>query len=219
MSPADRSYLDEDASPAGESRRGSRLVAVLLTLVIGGVLASCCACGGFLYLYGPEFQEDPDAAQALAGQLLPMDVPAVFEPRGTIVWTIWPLMTMKGVYYEHTFGEGELTLLQIDSAYMSQQGFREHVTRSLQEQGAGSGFELAVQETVDRSIDVYGRPVTFRFTKAEDRTSGDGRRLVEGVVEGPDGPVLLNLWVDEENWSEEQTVEMIESIGRRPDEE
>ncbi len=126
-------------------------------------------------------------------------------------------MTMRGAYFVHSLGDGEISLLQVNSAYLSQPGFREHIIRSLQEQGAGGGFELNIRESNVRTIDVFARPVEFRFTSGEDRTTGAERRLVDGVVDGIEGPVLIVLWVDEDNWSEEQVLGMLESIGQRAD--
>ncbi len=215
MPPVDRSFLDDEDVAAESNRPGSRIAAFVLGLALIAMLAFLCLAGIYFYSQWPDFVEDPAAASELAQQLLPMEIPGVFEPRGTITWRIWPLMTMRGAYFEHSLGDGELTLLQVNSAYMSQQGFREHIIKSLQEQGAGSGFDLAVSESSSRTIDVYGRPVTFHFTAGEDRTTGAQRRLLDGIVEGPDGPVLLSLWVGEADWSEEQVLGMLESIGHR----
>lgn len=201
----------------GPSRWKGSLWSVLAVLAFAAVVGLCCLCGGVFYQQWPTFHDDPATAEELAQQMVAIDVPETFQPKGTVEWHIWWFLTMRGVYYAHTVDDGELTLLEVDSQFLSQPEFRQHIVNSLHEQRAGSGFDLNVLQSETRSLTVQGEEVEFEFMEAEDRSTGEGRRLVDGVVSGREGrPVLVSLWLDEDIWDEEAVVRMIESIGGAP---
>jgi hypothetical protein len=188
-------------------------LSILASIGIVAAIATCCICGGAVYQMRPRFEVDREAAVRVTREILPLNVPAVFTPEGVIHWETWMFLTMRGAYYSLNTGEGELSLLEVDSRFMDNPEFREHVVRSLREHGAGGGFNLAVRSVETREFDVSGETVTFTFIEAEDRTSGSSRRLVDGIVPGNNGPVMLSLWVDEELWDPQMVDDMIGSIG------
>ena len=148
--------------------------------------------------------------------MLSIEIPETFAPRGTIEWHVSFLLTMRGAYFSQTVDDGELTLLEVGSRFIEQPEFRRHIIDSLHQHGSGSGVELKVLHTETKVFDIDGEPVPFDFLTAEDRSTGEGRRLVDGVVTGSRGtPVLVSLWVDEDIWDEELVTKLIESIDRK----
>lgn len=183
-------------------------------IALAGLIGSCCLCGVLVYQQRPHFQDDPQAAEELTEQMLAIEIPPTFAPKGTIEWDVWWFLTMRGAYYTHTVDDGELTLLEVDSRFLSQPDFRQHIIDSLHQQGAGSGFDLKVLSTETKVLTIGGAEVSFEFLRAEDRSTGESRRLVDGVVSGRGNtPVLISLWVDEDVWDEESVVRMLESVG------
>jgi hypothetical protein len=214
----DRASDSQSPSPGDQPRPGSapaktRVWTYLLAITLAAIVGSCCLCGVLLMQQWPSFQQDPAAAEALTHQMLALEIPEVFEPQGTIEWNVLFVLTMRGAYYTHQVGDGELTLLKLDSPLISQPDFRQHVIDALRQNGAGSGFDLNVLQSETRTFGIAGEQVPFQFLRAEDRTTGEERRLIDGVVTGKQGPVLVALWFDEDIWDEELVTRLIQSIG------
>lgn len=210
---ADRDDNRTDTGEAPTAPQASRVWTFLLAATLSLSVGSCCLCGVFLSRQWPTFEQDPVAAEALAGELLAIEIPPNFEPQGTIDWSVWLLLHMRGAYYVNTVDEGELSFLEVDSRFISQPDFRQHIIDSLHQHGAGSGFDLNVRKNETKSFLVNGESVTFTFLTAEDRSTGTGRRLVDGVVTLDGHPVLVSMWVTEDLWDEDMVTRMIESIG------
>lgn len=200
--------------PQRSAPQKTRVWTSLLAVAFAAMVVSCCLCGILLMRQWPSFHQDPAAAEALTRQMLAIDIPEVFEPQGTIEWNVLLVLTMRGAYYTHQVDDGELTLLKLDSPLISQPDFREHVIHALRQNGAGSGFDLNVLHSETKRFDIAGETqVPFQFLRAEDRTTGTERRLVDGVVTGKRGPVLVALWLDEDVWDEDMVTQLIQSIG------
>jgi len=212
----DRTDQRDDTRDSDSSRRASRAWTFVLAVTLSLLVGSCGLCGVFLSRQWPTFEHDPIAAEALTTEMLSIEIPANFEPQGTIEWNVWLLLDMRGAYFAHTVEDGELSLLEVDSRFIEQPDFRQHIIHSLHQHGAGSGFDLNVKQTETKTFDVNGEQVPFEFLTAEDRSTGEGRRLVDGVVTLNGRPVLVSLWVDEEIWDEAMVERLIESIGPAP---
>lgn len=198
---------------AAHSSRKARLMSVIATVGFVAVIASCCLCSGTVYYKRPRFISDPDTAVALTREILPVQVPETLSPQGVIRWDLWMMLKMQGAYYTLDTGEGELSFLEVDSRFIDNAQFRNHILTSLREHGAGGGFNLAVRSAETREFEIGGQNVPFQFLAADDRTTGSKRRLVDGIVDGVSGPVLISLWVDEEYWDPQMVEQMIDSIG------
>jgi hypothetical protein len=188
-------------------------MSLIATIGFVAVIASCCLCSGTVYYKRPRFISDPDTAVALTQDILPVTVPETYSPQGVIRWDLWMMLKMQGAYYTLDIGEGELSFLEVDSRYLDNAQFRDHILASLREHGAGGGFNLAVRNAETREFEIGGQTVPFQFLAADDRTTGSKRRLVDGIVDGTSGPVLISLWVDEEYWDPQLVEQMIASIG------
>lgn len=205
---------DKSASGGSPSSGGnSRLLSIVASAALVAGTIACCVCGGAVYQQWPTFRTDREEAVSVTRDIVPLTVPAVFTPEGTIEWDIWMFVRMRGAYYSLSTGDGELSLLEVDSRFIDNGEFRAHIIRSMREHGAGGGFDLAVRNAETKEYEIAGRTVEFQFLEAEDRTTGSDRRLVDGIVEGHHGPVMISLWVDEESWDPQMVDAMISSIG------
>jgi hypothetical protein len=207
-----------DAASTGDAARAerkARLMSVIATVGFVAIIGSCCVCGGMVFYKRPHFVSDRETAVAVTSEILPVRVPEGYSPQGAIRWDLWMLLKMQGAYYTLDNGEGELSFLEVDSRFIDNAQFRAHILKSLREHGAGGGFDLAVHSAETRTFEIDGRSVPFSFLEAEDRTSGSKRRLVDGIVDGMNGPVMISLWVDEEHWNPQQIEQLLASIGGR----
>ncbi|MCA9053542.1 MAG: hypothetical protein KDA75_06880 [Planctomycetaceae bacterium] len=181
----------------------SRLATVLSTLLTLLLLALCGLCGIGLYYFRPQVDDDLVRVNVVKAEMLSLNVPDEFEPRGTIEWDFFWLVLMRGVYYELPAGDGMLMLLQVDSRLMDETDVREHVERTLQEKGGG-GLPLTIISSQDRTEMINGQPVVFRERVGESPSDKSRYRLIEGVVDGNAGKVLIAFRIAEDVWEERQ---------------
>ena len=191
----------------------SRLRTILGTLLAVLMLTMVGLCGFGFYYFRPVLTENPAAVEPLTAQMLRIDIPPEFEPRGTIEWNfLWGVL-MRGVYYELASDEGFLMLLQVDSRLMSQPDIQEHVDRTLRDKGGG-GPPLEITESIERPFMVRGVNRMFRFRVGESPADHSRYHLVEGTVDGFSGTVLVAFRIEDAVWEElaphvEQTIQSI----------
>lgn len=201
---------DDRAGNAALSPPRSRLRTILGTLLAVLLLAIVGLCGFGFYYFRPVLTESPSAVEPLTAQMLRIDVPPEFEPRGTIEWNFLGAVLMRGVYYELASDEGFLMLLQVDSRLMSQPDIQEHVDRTLRDKGGG-GPPLEITESIERPFLVRGANRMFRFRVGESPADHSRYHLVEGTVDGFSGTVLVAFRIEDAVWEDlaprvEQTI-------------
>ena len=199
--------------PSQPARPRSRLAVAVGTLLMLFVFGVCVVCGGGVYLFQPEVSEDPDRVAPLTAEMLRVEVPAAFDPRGTIEWDFFWLVLMRGVYYELTADDGTLMFLQVDSRLMAEQDVRDHVERTLREKGGG-GPPLAITEAEERIYVIRGSNVPFSYRVGVSPADQSKHHLVEGIVDGDSGKVLVAFRITDESWAENEPLvtQVIESI-------
>lgn len=202
------------AADAEESRRSAALARLAATMFAGGLIIVCVLCAGSLYWFRPDVVDDPDAAAAVTEQMLEIDIPEGFQPRGVIDWNVAFLVSLRGAYYERAApqSEGTLTFVEVQSLSMDKPEVREHLRSALLEPGE-EAVELPVEESETRELTVRGEPVPFTFETRRDPAGDAAYRVIEGVVEGRRGPVLIIVRVAvDDGWDDAAVVNMIESI-------
>ncbi len=174
---------------------GSLLVLLLILL--------CTGIGAGLYFFRPVVSDDPNNVPTVTAEILNVTVPEEFVPRGTLQWEFFYLAVMRGAYYELTGEEGVLLFLQVDSQLMSEEDLREHVEQVLREEGGG-GPPLTIDpsETEEWQYNIRGRNVVFTVRKGQSKIDQSEHRLVEGVVDGNSGKVLVAFRITEESWDD-----------------
>lgn len=193
------------------------VLARVVTIFLGfGTAAIVGACFAGAYFFFPRVDEEPSAVADVMDGMLDIDIPAVFEPRGTIEWNMALVMTMRGAYFEPVDSErnGILLFVQVEGGSGDKPEVREHIENVLWQDG--SATEQLVLETEsheERMVLVRGDPVPFVFETATDAQTKTTYRLVHGVVEGVEGPVLIALRMQvDSGWNDETAVAMLRSI-------
>ncbi|WP_437186596.1 hypothetical protein SH668x_003752 [Planctomicrobium sp. SH668] len=211
------------------------LLAVLVGVVTTLLLISCCLCGIAAWWFRPSLSENPDLAKSLTREIINIEIPEVFQPQGAIEWNLAFLVRLRGAYYQRYVGDGVLTLLEVSTRFSTDETIRRHIRKTMLEEASG-GTELIVdpQQTHQEIFKVGNQQVIFTFEVAKENSQVF--HLVEGVVTGKRGDVLVCLRVDHLHWKNEldfatgdsgassQVVpvwvrKMIESINLEPHEE
>jgi len=192
-----RSRIAEFEKPA----KAGWLATVLGTLVFITGLAVCGICGVGFFMFRPTIHTEPEKVQPLTDEMLRISVPDVFEPRGSVTWDFFYAAMMRGSYYELTGDDGILMLIEVNSDLMEKEDVHEHVIETLRREGGG-GAPLVIEQsqTESKLFDVRGRKVPFRFQVGEDPNIHRKYHLVEGVVDGNTGPVMIAFRVTDEWW-------------------
>jgi hypothetical protein len=210
MAEADNRSHRIELDLGADDERPSRFWIVITTLTATGLLMAACVCGFALYLFRPSFSHDPSQVRQLTEDLLSIELSEEWQAGGTIEWNILWIMMFRGAYYEWPDAHGQLAIVAVDGQLLDQEDVRSHVVRQLQEAGGSAAIVVEHEETRDIVLD--GRPTSFVFQKGKETTSQVPIRLVEGVVEGPRGPVLIALRIDQSSYDEQQILHMLTSI-------
>ena len=178
----------------------SRLKTVLATVLAVTALGLLTACLIGLYLFRPVEYADPDRARRITAEMLRVDVPPAFEPRGTIEWDLFRLLLMRGSYYELAGEDGLLMFLQVDSRLMDEPDVRRHVERTLRDKGGGGPpLTIIASEEVDYLLGT--EHVSFLRRTGESPVDPSKKYvLIEGTVHGHSGPVLIAFRIAQEAW-------------------
>ena len=189
-----------------------------LLMVAGGMVTilmlACCICGGAMFYFRPRIEQNPEKAVALTKQILrTVTIPEKFEPRGTIELNVFHQLEVRGAYYELPQVESLLALIHVDSRWNNQGRVRQHIRDTMLERGRAEE-PLMIESREVREIMMGKEPVKFEFAVARDLSTDKRYRLVEGVVGGTTGDVLIMVKIDDEYWDayEEAVLSMLQSI-------
>lgn len=206
------------AAEQSEKNQPAHPVLVLVAGFVSAVLLFfCCACGSAMWWFRPEISENPDRARQLVTEMVDIQIPDSYQPKGTIEMNVAYIMSVRGAYYERFVGDGLLTLIEVSSRFQAEGDIREHFRQTLIEKGGG-GTPLVIDEADSRriGIEINGELVSFQFDIGRDPPSGRTFHIVEGVFAGKQGEVLLAMRVHEDNWEESSILDMLQTIGDLP---
>lgn len=188
----------------------------LLLMVAGGMatvfMLACCICGGAMYYFRPQIEQSPEKAIALTKQMFrAITIPESFEPRGTIELNVFHQLLVSAAYYEMPKVDSVLALIHVESRWSSQARIRQHIRETLLERG-GAEEPLLIKERVVREVQVGPDMVRFEFATGKDLATDKTYKLVEGLVPGTTGDVLICFKIDSDSWDEEEFLAMLQSI-------
>jgi len=188
----------------------------LLLMVAGGLatvlMFACCICGGAMFYFRPRIEQNPEKAKALTTQMLrSIAIPERFKPRGTIELNVFHQLNVSGSYYEIDQVESVLALIHVDSSWNSKARVRQHIRKTLLERG-GADEPLLLQESLTKIVQIGTEQVQFEFSTGKDLTTDKTYKLVEGLVNGTTGDVLICFKIDADRWKEEEVLTMLKSI-------
>lgn len=182
-------------------------------MFLGSCLLICGLCGAGFYFFQPDVRDDPQAVDPLMSEMLDVTVPPEFKGRGVIEWNLGFLMSLRGAYYEmpDAESEGMLMFVEVRSFHGNDPDVDAHVRQALREKQGGV-VELKLVDSTEKTLQVRGKPVPFKFETRRDPVEDRTYRVIEGVVEGKGGPVLIGLRVGEDGWDDAVAESMIASI-------
>ena len=188
----------------------------LLLMVAGGLatvlMLACCICGGAMFYFRPQIEQSPEKAIALTKQMLRViTIPESFEPRGTIELNVFHQLQVSGAYYEMPKVDSVLALIHVESRWNSQARVRQHIRETLLERG-GAEEPLLIKERDVHEVRVGPDLIRFEFATGKDLATDKTYKLVEGLVPGATGDVLICLKIDSDAWDEEEVLAMLQSI-------
>jgi hypothetical protein len=191
-------------------QRPSRLWMVVWTLCGMSLLGAACLCGVGLYFFRPAFSHDPEHVADVTRELVQIELAEKWEPGGTIEWNVLWMMMFRGAYYEWKEAQGQLAIVAVDGGVLEQEDVRRHLVRQLQE--AGGTVTLAVDREEVKAIMIDGEAVPFLFQQGTESATNLPIRLVEGVVDSSEGPILIALRMNQALWDEQQVLHMLSTL-------
>jgi hypothetical protein len=202
-------YSSPDGGPP--PKRGMS-TAVKVLLILGGVfvvLALVC-CGFGIWIFN-KLAPTTDPAKVLAIQqsMATIDVPEHLTPQFGMDMSFQQVKMKMAMFAAH--GGGEMLMLMQMAGAEGDASAQEQMERELRKQGKQQN--MTVNSSQSRKVKTAdGQEVDFEFSKG----TQDGRamRQVRGVFQGRDGAVMLQYIVAEEEWDEEATLEMLQSIRK-----
>lgn len=205
-----KSVESEKSRAPAPSTRG--VWGLVFSTIFGvAMLTLCLGCGIALYSFRPVLAHSPEAAVRLKDEVLQITVPQLFAPKGTIDWNLAYLLRMRGAYFEHSKADGEIVLLQVDSRFLANPELRDHIRKTLLDKGA-TGVPLRRDSVSFQDYMIQNKPVQFRFEKGRSATNDKPYYIVDGVVHGKTGEVLIGIRLEADAWDESQMMGMLESI-------
>lgn len=202
------------STPLGDTggRKANPWLVLLGTSLSMCLLAGACFCGGAWWLFRPVVREDPLRAEQLAPELLSISIPPnSWVAKGTIEWNLAFLFRIRGAYFQRKGGDGVLAIVEVQEGMTRSEDVQRHIRQTLLTDGVGDS-PINVDPTQTRSVKVQlgDQEATFKFETASDPPRVF--HLVEGVVQGHGGEILLTLRLPENEWNEPEVLRLLESI-------
>ena len=199
--------------------RGAKL---LIVLGVGGGLLVLLCCGGgigyFVYYGANVMSSNPVVVAAKTDEITQIQIPDGIEPKISfdikVPFSGQRLMLLAAHTDEET--GSLLALFSLADASASQQDQREMervMGDLLRQQRIEEPEEIAIEQSYTKDVEIRGETVTFTIEKGTGVESNTARIRVKGVFQGKTGPVFLKFSADSEKYTEEQVVEMLESIN------
>ncbi|GAF72861.1 unnamed protein product [marine sediment metagenome] len=191
---------------------------LLIVLGVGGGLLVLLCCGGLIgfgvYMAGG-MSQDPEVVREKTGEIAQIEIPDGLDPKMSfdVKFPVKGRMMLWTVYLDEGT-ESVLVLFALAAASASgdQEEMRRAMDQSLQQQGMGEQEGITVEESHTKEVEIRGETATFTIAKGVGEESGRPRIQVTGVFQGETGPAILMLNADAEKYTEEQIVEMLDSI-------
>jgi len=191
--------FESEMEPKPQGKGCGRKVLVILGIVFV-VLAVVC-CGGY-YIFDLTITGDPAGVRAKTAEITEIEIPDRLEPKMAMsVKCPFTDSTSTIVMYtdEDTNDSPSMCMLAANAPMVDQ----------WQVQGPEN---IEATEESEVTMEIRGETATFTISKGAGQQSGGSRIAVTGTFQGKEGPTVFILNVDAEEFSEEEVIEMLESI-------
>lgn len=192
-------------------------------MVLGcGCLLMLLLCGGVVGVIGYGINEvassvsdDPQVADRLGKEILDWPYTQSLKPKGSIDAQVFGYKLGRGVVYEGDQGEAVI-LGQLQGEWISHdqllEGLRNGAQGQQNKQQGERREKIINRKDVDVQIRGKSSPFTFTTVEAEEKNVKQQIWQVSGVVDDPDGPVMVFVILPHGDYEEEQIVELLQTI-------
>ncbi|MEZ5940401.1 MAG: hypothetical protein R3C18_03345 [Planctomycetaceae bacterium] len=207
-------FGDEELVP--KKKGMSTLTKVLLGLGCGGILGIVVCCGGFTYLGSRmvNVTEDPDKIAALREEIVGIDIPDTLPPAMGVEMNVM-VFKMKMAGFGDQQGEF-LMLMGMDIKDADPEQMEQQMKMQANQQMNQQNKDVVITQSETRTLMVDGQERDFVFAQGTMNQSGTETeiRQVTGSFQARNGVGMVIYIVPEEDWDEEQTIKMLESIRK-----
>jgi hypothetical protein len=191
-------------------------VLILLGILAAVLVLLCCGVGGFfVYKMRNMASDDPATIAAKTDEMTEIEIPEGLDPVMSLDVSI-PFVgdVMLITVYTNAQQDSSLILFAPGEQMRGedQEQMQQQMQDSLRQQGMGAQEEIAEGETHTKEFTIRGETAKFVVTKGEGAQTGSERIIVMGTFQGKEGPVMLLLNADAEQYTEEEITTMLESI-------
>ncbi|MCA8990641.1 MAG: hypothetical protein KDA69_05185 [Planctomycetaceae bacterium] len=208
-------FGDEELVP--KKKGMSTLTKVLLGLGCGGILGIVVCCGAFTYFASQmmKITDDPNKIAALREEIIGIDIPDTLPP---VMGGDMNFFAFKVKMVGYGEAEGHFLLLMgMDIPDANPDQMDQQLKMQANQQLNQQGKNVQIQESETRTLMIDGEERNFVFAKGT-MTTKDGQtsdvRQVTGTFRSRNGVGLVIYIIPEEEWNEEQTIQMLESIHK-----
>ena len=206
---------DPDA-PVPKPGMSTGMKVLIGVLIAGGVMLLLC-CGGIVFVTSRVYSmttDDPAKIQEIKEQIAQIDLPQEWRPVRGFDGGFFGFQLDSAIYEKVIYKKGDAVfmVMQVDvPGAVPEEQLREEIRHSMHQQGQNS--EIEVESKEERTLTIAGEETIFEFVKG---TTQDGRevRQVSGTFSGRGGPAFLFYRVPEEDWNEDQVIDLLESIQK-----
>jgi hypothetical protein len=201
------------SNDGGQPKRGMSTGTKVLLILGGvfGVLAIAC-CGFLYYVYdriANSFTSDPKQVAAIQQEIVDIRVPPGFAPQGGMDLGLGPMKVKVAVYVRN--GREMLMLMQMPGV-ASDEEMRKQMEEAFEKQGQKQDVKVRSREV--RKIKIDGQEYPFEFTQGVQGEDQHPVRQVIGVFPGKKGTAMLMYMCPEEDWDDDEVMEMLRSISK-----
>ena len=195
-----------------------------LVMAIGSglMVVVCCGVAGVMMyggyrMFADAFSQDPAVVRQVADSITAIDVPEGFEPKFSVNMRV--PTTNQVLFTCSVFGEqqeqGTLILAQFNSEVASgddPEALHEQLKEFQPYRDANQQEEIEITKTEEREYTVRGQPARFMISQGKGQKTGKEYVRVLGKFPGKEGPALLALLEEADQYDEAALVKMLESI-------
>jgi hypothetical protein len=221
MSTAPPEWTPDGGYPPKKPGMSTAAKILIALAVLMGLCVLLC-CGGVMGLgfFAQRFaqqaiSQDPGVIAAKTGEITQIEIPDGLQPAGSFDMNV-PFVgrMMLWTIYEDKQSNSSLVMFTVGERFASQtqDGMRQTMDQSLRQQGQAGQEQIQDGESSTKQIEIRGQQATFTVIKGKGQDSGAPRIQVVGFFQGETGPAMLMFDGDAEKYSEEQLIEMLESI-------
>ena len=206
--------------PPPPSNRGP-LVFLIVGLSALLLVLGCCAGGVyFAFRTGQQiaqtardsYSTSPGAVRARTRDIADFQAPAGFKPSVSLKNPFSGESATTIVVYTDSAG-GAIVFYQL-GADLIEEGQKDEAQRQMEQQAAvqGAPVNLSVKSRQVVTYNVRGKPCEFVLIQGKDNASGKEMWQANGAFEGKEGPAMLMIVLDGQQYDEEDVRLIAESV-------